>query len=260
MATNPKSIQGNINTATAAGGAQAQAAYRSAPPQSQKPMTKYEQKMEEIKRGAALGVNVQEAVKAHTKGYMDETRNIKLSIKRQYFTFWETVEAIIWGIIVGAFIGAFTVASTAPNAMVILTGKTAPQIWAIMFLSFGISGFLMKRFTRPGVRRCTYNPTFKVPPSYRGRECLNDLDCTDQTQDKTPWDSCKIPKFGIISRSVQNVIPTVALFGGAAMLILTQMDTDFRPHPTDIAQAVIYGAFGGAMLVLFFSFEDVSAY
>ena len=253
-------MQQNLAVASNLGSQQAKEAGASGPPTGPKPKTKYEQKMEEIKRGSALGVNVQEAIKAHSKGMEDQTKSIKLSIQRQYYTFWQAVGIAGWGLVIGAFIGAIVVGSTAPNAMILLTGKTAPQVWGIMLMSAGLAGIIFKYFTHPTVKHCTFNPKLKVPPEYRGQECISDPDCTDQTMENTPWGACRRPKFGLISRSVQSVVPPVALFGGLVLFILSYLDTNLRPHPTDIAQAVIYGVFGGAMLVFVFSFQDIYAY
>lgn len=249
--SNPAELQAQTTQSIKLGAAQASAASQ-LQQQQQQPKDRFEKSLDEIKRGSALGVNVQEAVKASTKGHHNLTHDIRLSIKRQYYTTKQMMQTFIWGAVVGAFVGALLVAQTAPNAMMLMTGPAAPQIWGIFMISFGAAALVLRSFTHPSIRKCSKDSKYDVKPEFQGRDCLEDLDCTDQ--ETPPWGACKVPKFGVVSRSVQNIIPPLALFAGLVLFFITRSGTDIRPHPTDVTQASVYGMFAGGMAMFFFSF------
>jgi hypothetical protein len=255
--SNPAELKTQTAVAMSSGGQQASAAFNAGgAAQSQMPhhqgVNKFDKGLRDLEKGAALGVNAQEAIRLRSKGHHDMTKDIKLSIKKQYFSMTQAMQTFVWGIIAGMFTGALIVAMTAPNALMLMEGKTASQIWAIFVLSAGVSAVFLRYFTRPSIRRCSKDEKYDVEPEFQGRECLEADDCTDKTEPN--WESCRLPKLGTTSRFVQGVFPWAAIFFGVVLILFGENATELRPHPTDVAQAVIYGIFSGSALMFVFSF------
>ena len=257
-------LQSGTDTSMNIGKQQTQAAYnsagsgpkQSAPPPPPQGENKFDKGLADLQKGAALGINVQKAVTLRSHGRHDMTKDIRLSIKKQYFTMTQVMQMLLWGIIIGMFIGALSVATTAPNAMMLTGTKTSPKIWSIAVISAGVSAAVMGRLTRPTIHKCSKEKKYKVPEEYKGNECLEDSDCTDQV--KNPYGACRSPKLGTTSRYVQTAFPMTAIFFGVVLYLFSNPKNDegddIPPHTTDIVQSSIYGMFAGSMLMIIFSF------
>jgi uncharacterized membrane protein (DUF441 family) len=57
-----------------------------------------------------------------------------------------------------------------------------------------------------------------------------------------------------VSKFFQQFVSWAGLFMGIVLLVFAGTGSKYPPHPTDVAQAIIYGAFAGGATVFFFSF------
>jgi len=226
---------------------------------------RYAADLEKIKATGAFGVNVADVLKAKSGGAEDYSKDIQMSIRREFFTFMQVMEISYWSMTIGMFIGAMAVATSTGN-MISFTGEGAMMTMGVLLLSAGISGILSEWKAHRSIRKCThekwkegdklYEETatgghYKVEPEYRNRDCLTDWDCTRKSS--VAPGVCALPKLNPLSRTIRSVVIPIVLVVGIALVVISFSSTDFRLAAGNLAQAIIYGIFAGNAVTLFFS-------
>jgi hypothetical protein len=218
--------------------------------------------LQKIQSTSAFGVYVPDVLKA--KSGIDYSRDIQFSIRREFWTFSQVRSIAYWSLSIGAVVGAGVVAGFTPNGFPDIFGPGAMMIWGVFLLALGLSGMWSEGKAKSNIRHCTKktygykdpkgkfeSEDFKVEPSFQGKDCLTDWDCTRKSN--VPKGVCAVPEqAGITKVFRKGVLPIIVLVG-AVMTGVAFSSTDFRLAKKDLAQAIIYGIGIGIVLVLIFS-------
>lgn len=223
---------------------------------------RYQAQLKKIQSQSAFGVYIPDVLKA--KSGTDYTKDIQLSIRREFWTFSQVNAIVYWALSIGMFIGAVTVSALTPNAFPNIAGEGAMMIWGVFLLTLGLTGIVSEPSARSSMRKCTKDKyktddpegkfttkDHKVEPMFQGTECLTDWDCTRKSE--VTKGVCQAPKLGGVATGFRKgVLPIVTLIG-AVITAISFTSTDFRLAKKDLAQSIMYGIGMGNMLVLLFS-------
>lgn len=232
--------------------------------QGKKTDNRFATQLDDIKKNAAFGVYIPDAIKAQSKGKVDYNRDILIQVRKEFFTMTEYLQGAFWALTIGAFAGALTVALLTPGGFPNLVGPDAGMIWGVFLLSFGISALISETGAHAGIRKCTFEKwkhddpkkgiksgDYKVEEEYRGRDCLNDWDCTAAST--VAPGACAHPKMWSSTKLARGLFTPLILLAGVVLTTITFTATEYRLPKKDLAQSIIYGIGFGTFFSLLFS-------
>lgn len=242
----------SLNAMGAAGvGATASSVPPSKPKDGEVPDADNYWKVEQKKALASpYGKSVPEIIKLESEGLDDWQRKLKLAVKREYFSLWQYVGGVLFGIAVGLMV-ANLVFLFAMDSDFTMTGDDPNVVkwqWGYFLLAF----FVAELIGRVEARRqfhCDPDPDKKgVDPKRRGMDCLNNRDCTVQMN--VPGNLCVRKTPGAFVSTIRIYVPWVLFFIGCLLLILASAPA---PPPNQLAPAIMLGTSTGILWGYFFS-------
>lgn len=196
------------------------------------------------------GKSVPEIIKLESEGLDDWQRKLKLAVKREYFSLWQYIGGVFFGIAAGLLV-ANLVFLFAMDSDFTMTGEDANVVkwqWGYFLLSF----FVAELIGRVEARRqfhCDPNPDKKgVDPKRRGMDCLNNRDCTVQMN--VPGNLCVRKTPGAFISTIRIYVPWVLFLIGCLLLILASAPA---PPTNQLAPAIMLGTSSGLLWGYFFS-------
>lgn len=199
---------------------------------------------------AVWGINIQKVLKAKSGGQHDFTKNIELSMKREFFTMMQYGQGIWWGLIIGLFAGMVIITAAAPNLSFDM-GDQGTQLIGVLLLVASIVYFVTINFAHSGITKCVGKDyKTKLEPKYWGKACMSNQDCTASDR-ITPY-MCTHPS-GRIRRFMHGPFKWIFLLFGIGAYLVTSTGEGYNPQAVHTWQAVIYGLFTGTIMIFIFS-------
>ena len=189
-----------------------------------------------------------EVLRLESEGLDDWTRKLELAVKREYFTLWQYIGGIMFGIALGIMITllVFIYGLDFPFNMMGDDANVSQWQWGWFLVCFFLTEIMARAETRRQFHCDPYNKD--VEPRRRGMDCLTNRDCT--VQEHVSGGLCVRKTPGALVGFIRIYVPWIALVGGAILLVMADAPA---PPRAQIAPAVLFGTSTGVLWAYTFS-------
>ncbi|BCU09250.1 hypothetical protein [Sicyoidochytrium minutum DNA virus] len=185
-----------------------------------KPRNRFEVATERVAAKAYQGVDTTKWLSLVSGGHMNFTRELKLVIRKEFFTLHQYIGGVLFGLSVGLIASAIV--------MLIFFGiedsvTSGPWqfLWGLSLIVFAFGAWLGWGYTKRATRCVTRGPEAKYvdPPKRQGQgyECIEDADCSSTYQ---RGGLCKVPKARGLKWFIRRFLIYVALITGIVLIVL----------------------------------------
>lgn len=229
----------------------------------QKPkQDRYTAELNNIQATAAFGVDPMEIMRAKSKGRFDPVREVRISIRREFFTASSVFSISVWFFILGCFV--ITLAFNFLVPAMRWKPMDAPLYnMSVFVLCFVIGDAFTQYRATHNLSHCTqekkrfldedgqFKTDFVVEPQFRKRPCLSDEDCTDTFPKRYQRGACTNKPQGTWHKRKRRVFtPIVGLLGLGFSVFGFITGSKDTTYIEDLMQAAIYGLGSGVIFSL----------
>jgi hypothetical protein len=218
------------------------------------PANRYDKILQKRTQNAYLGGTDEDYLRDVSHGHFDFSRELKISIRREYFTLHQYIGGVILGLSIGLI-----VATIAVTQLYKITFRNLNQTYrgttGLMLVCLAVGIRFGSRYARRPTRCAKTGPKAKFVDASKkygeGADCITNSDCTESVRRVSGM--CRVPPNQGHMLYGRVVLPIIALLAGIILLILQERQGAPWGPAGELFSFVVFGLSGGFIIAYIFS-------